>query len=197
MNHCTMMQTSQIQAVIGDAARDGVGGRQYCGIWSLTSKHRPFNVFGNSYAGLIPGEIRGKSPTLNIIDNRTCILSRKADEAYPVEVRAEYRVSEPYHIDHALSFVDRKDVRQKGCTFREVSWCCYMNCPDDPRLHFLSCSEWRRYISPSHGVACNIAPSYLPERELENWPIKSDWREERLDDRPFHWDRYEQSIQLG
>lgn len=186
-----MLQTSEIQTIIGDASRDGVGGRQYCGVWSLTSKHRQFNAFGNSYAGLIPGEIRGRSPVLNMRDDRTCVLSRNADEAYPVEVRAEYRVSEPYYIDHTLSFIDQKDTRQKGCSFREASSCCYMNCPDDPRLHFRSRGEWHHYISPSHGVASNIAPSYIPEGELEDWPIKSDWRDKRLDDRSFHWDRYE------
>ena len=34
-----------------------LGGPQYCGLWSLTSKHRQFNCYGNSYAGLIPGEL--------------------------------------------------------------------------------------------------------------------------------------------
>lgn len=191
MIHCAMLQTSEIQTIIGDADRDGVGGKQYCGVWSLTSKHRVFNAFGNSYAGLIPGEIRGKSPVLNMVADRACVLSRNADEAYPVEVRAEYRVSDPFYIDHTLSFVDKKDMRQKGCDFREVSWCCYMNCPDDPRLHFLAHGEWHPYISPSHGVASNIAPSYIPEGEIEDWPVKSDWRDKPLNDRPFHWDRYE------
>jgi len=150
-----------------------------------------FNAFGNSYAGLISGEIRGKSPTLEIANEKTCVLSRTADEAHPVDVRADYEVTAPYYVDHTLTFVDKQDVRRKGCDFREVSWCCYMNCPQDPRLHFLSGGEWHRYISPSHGVASNIAPSYIPDVGLEDWPIKSDRREQRLDDRPFHWDRYD------
>lgn len=66
MHHCALLQTGEIQAIVGDATRDGVGGPQYCGLWSLTSKHRPFNAFGNSYAVLIPSDIRGKSPTLEI-----------------------------------------------------------------------------------------------------------------------------------
>ena len=117
-------------------------------------------------------------------------------ESYPVDVRAQYTVRAPYYIDHTLTFRDRDDVRTEGCDFREVSWCCYMNCPQDPRLHFLSGGDWHRYISPMHGVAANIAPGYLPEEELEDWPIKSDWIEERRkdphfrQDRPFQWDRY-------
>ena len=187
--NCALLQAGDIQTIVGDASRNGVGGQQYCGLWSLTSKHRQFNAFGNSFAGLIPGEIRGKSPTLEVIDDRTTVLARAADESYPVDVRAEYTVNAPYYVDHTLTFVDEQDLRRDGCDFRETSWCCYMNCPDDPRLHFLSGGQWHRYISPSHGVASNIAPGYIPEHGIEDWPVKSDWRKQRLNDRPFHWDR--------
>ena len=188
MTHCALLQTDEIQVIVGDASRNGVGGQQYCGLWSLTSKHRQFNAFGNSFAGLISGEIRRKSPILKIVDNKTCTLSRKADKLYPVDVCTEYKVSAPYYIDHSLTFADREDVRE-GCDFREVSWCSYMNCPDDSRLHFLSNSQWNRYISPKHGVEANIAPAYIPEHELEDWPVKSDWSKQALNDRPFHWNR--------
>ena len=191
MSHCALLQAGDIQAVVGDASRDGVSGRQYCGLWSLTSRHRPFSAFGNSYAGLLLGEIRGKAPTLDAVDDKTALLVRSADASYPVDVRAEYRLSAPHYVDHTLTFTDREDARKPGCDFREASWCCYMNCPEDPRLHFLSGGEWRRYISPAHGVASNIAPAYLPDEELEDWPLKSDWRPKRLNDRPFHWDRCE------
>ena len=66
--HCALIQAGELQAVVGDASRNGVGGIQYCGVWSLTSVHRVFNAFGNSYAGLIPGEIRGKAPSLRGVD---------------------------------------------------------------------------------------------------------------------------------
>jgi hypothetical protein len=91
MNHCALLQTAELQAVIGDASRNGMGGTQYGGVWSLTSRHRPFNAFGNSYAGLIPGEIRGRAPALHPVDDRSCLLVRQADDSYPVDVRAEVR----------------------------------------------------------------------------------------------------------
>ncbi len=182
MLHCQMLQAGEIQVIVGDASRDGSGGRQYCGLWSLTSKHRVFNAFGNSYAGLLPGEIRGQAPVLECVDDTTCALVRKADEHRPVDVRATYQVVEPYYVDHALTFCDRQDVRGAGCMFREVSWCCYMNSPEDPRIHFLSNGEWFRYISPKHGVGSNIAPAYVPDDELEVRP--------QVDgETPFHWDR--------
>ena len=182
MQHCHLLQTDEIQVIVGDASRDGVGRTQYCGLWSLTSEHRQFNAFGNSYAGLLPGEIRGKAPTLEADDEQTAVLAREADDHYPVEVRAVYQLSPPYCVDHTLSFTDRADVRRPDCGFREVSWCCYMNCPEDSRIHFRSGGDWLRYISPEHGVGSNIAPSYVPDDQLEAWP-------EVEGRRPFHWDR--------
>jgi len=177
-----MFQTEEIQVIIGDASRDGAGGQQYCGIWSLTSKHRVFNAFGNSYAGLLPGELRGKEPTLQVTGTDSAELVRSADERYPVDVCARYVLKSPYIIDHTLTFTDHKDVRGQECDFREVSWCCYINSPEDSRIHFLSAGEWYRYISPQHGIGSNIAPAYISDDQLEHWP-RCEGR------RPFHWDR--------
>ena len=184
MTHCEMIQAGEIQAIIGDASRNGVGGTQYCGVWSLTSVHRAFNAFGNSYAGLIPGVIRGKSPKLRVVDENTVELIRNADSDYPVTSVARYTVQPPYYIEHSLKFVDERDMRGTNCDFREVSWCCYMNSPEDSRIHFLSQGDWFKYISPQHGVGSNIAPAYVPDDALEIWP-SSEGR------RPFHWDRIE------
>jgi len=185
MPHCHLLQTGDIQAIVGDASRCGAGGTQYCGLWSLASKHRVFNAFGNSYAGLLPGEIRGKAPRLDPLDEVSCTLWRKADNERPADVRALYSLTPPHYVDHELVLRDRRDLRAPGCDFREVSWCCYMNSPADPRLHFLSDGEWYRYVSPSHGVASNIAPAYVAHEQLEQWP-------DRGPDRPFHWDRHSQ-----
>ena len=182
MPHCAMFQTDEIQAIVGDASRDGVSGSQYCGLWSLTSVHRPFSAFGNSYAGLLPGEVRGKSPTLEVHDDCSASLVRKADEQRPVDVRAVYRLEAPYYVDHTLTFTDRAPVTAPGADFREVSWCCYMNSPEDIRINFLSSGEWVSYISPLHGVASNIAPSYVRDEDLEVFP---DVEGQRF----FHWDR--------
>jgi len=184
VTHCELMQAGEIQVIVGDASRDGVGGPQYCGLWSLTSKRRVFNAFGNSYAGLIPGAIRGKAPRLEARGERLCALVREADDDYPVDACATYEVGAPHYVDHVLTLTDRADVRGQGCDFREVSWCCYMNCPEDLRLNFLSGGEWLRYISPKHGVGSNIAPSYVPDDALEVWP-------ELEGPRSFHWDRIE------
>lgn len=188
--HCQMIQAGDITAIVGDASRDGVGGTQYCGLWSLTSKHRVFNAFGNSYAGLLPGEIRGKAPTLEIVNDRTVALTRKADAKHQSDCRALYEVKGPHYVDHALTINDKADLKVTGTTtpFREVSWCCYMNSPEETKVRFLSKGEWMSYIPPKHGVGSNIAPSYVPDAELEIFPPRkpiNGYME------PFHWDRIE------
>jgi len=192
--HCTMLQAGEIQAIVGDDARNSVAGPQYSGVWSLTSTHRAFNAFGNSYAGLLPGLIRQRKPALECIDDTCCALVRHGDDDYPVDVQATYKVQAPYYVDHAVTFSDRRDMRSAGCSFREVSWCCYMNCPEDSRLNFLSNGEWFRYMSPRHGIGSNIAPSYVDDADLEVWPERREVVGNMKDSRwkePFHWDRIE------
>lgn len=188
--HCQMIQAGEITAIVGDASRDGVGGKQYCGLWSLTSIHRVFNAFGNSYAGLLPGEIRGQAPKLDVLDEHTIALRRDADEKRASSCVATYRIRAPYYVDHELRFIDRRDGRTPGSPFREVSWCCYMNSPEDSRLNFLSGStpgnpRWWEYMSPKHGVGSNVAPSYVPDEHLEIWPVIP----KDMVNPPFHTDR--------
>lgn len=182
MTHCEMIQAGEIQAVIGDDSRNGPGGPQYCGIWCLTTRTRVFNAFRNAGAGLLPGLIRGKGPRLEVRSETCCALVHDAREEHPVDVEATYTVVPPCYVDHVLRFTDRRDMRVQGGNFREVSWCCYMNCPEDPRINFLSQGEWFAYISPKHGVGSNIAPACVPDEELEVRP-------EVEGRRPFHWDR--------
>src|SRR5688572_28261226 len=112
MTHCEMLQAGEIQAIIGDGDRDGNGGQQYCGVWSLTSKYRPFSAFGNSYAGLLPSDLRGKAPVLQVVDDISCSLTHQANETHRADVRATYRVVSPYYIDHTLTFRDDDAIEE-------------------------------------------------------------------------------------
>ena len=198
--HCHMIQSGEVQAVVGDCSRDGMGGPQYCGLWSLTSKQRQFNCFGNSYAGLIPGDLRGKSVTVEIVDEQTVALVHKADETFASDGRATYRIVGPNCIEHTLTIRDaRSFLSPQG--YREVSWCSYINCPEDPTLHFLSGGEWTSYLSPEHGVGSRIAPSYLGERETlppqdeRRSPFHVDWAPLTFDE-PFYYGRLGQMLLL-
>ncbi len=180
--HSHLIQAGDLQAVVGDGVRNGVGGTQYCGLWSLTSRHRVFNAFGNSFAGLLPGELRGRRTFLEELDATSAVLTREPDRQRQSRTRALYRVEAPFTIHHELTLCDEADLRAPGCSFREVSWCNYMNSPDDPRLHFLADGQWLRYIPPSHGIHSNVAPASVPDDELEKWPNTGEGR-------PFHWHR--------
>lgn len=186
-----MISAGDLTAIIGDAERDGKGGEQYCGVWSLTSKHHVFNAFGNSYAGLLPGELRKKSPVLESFTDTQATLIHEPNDNRPVKAIATYSVSEPYYLDHTLTVTDLSDMRPDGWPYREVSWCCYMNSPEDPRIHFRSQGEWFRHVPPVHGRESNIAPAY--ESNLETLPPQKNdngrWS-------PFHYDRIETRFDL-
>ena len=203
MLHCQMIQAGEIQAIVGDASRDGMGGPHYSGLWSLTSKHYPFNAFGNSFAGLLPSEIRGGGLHLEIVDENEVALTAK-------DVRAVYRIKPPYCIDHELTVTDRQDRRLKAnrpCgpgegEFRESSWCCYMNGPEDRRIHFISNGQWARHLPPKHGQAARIAPTSIPDDQLERFPkVKTNppfywsWADIRFD-QPFYYGRVGPMVML-
>jgi hypothetical protein len=178
--HCTLIQSDELQAIVGDCARNGLGGPQYCGLWSLASKQRQFNCFGNSYAGLLPGELRGRPNTaLQVVDDKTAVLCKPATDQDGSEAKATYRFIGPNCLEHTLAMKDARP-RISSAGYREVSWCSYMNCPEDPRLHFLSNGQMIAYISPEHGVGSRVAPSYVPEQQLEKLPPQD------VDHRPFH-----------
>jgi hypothetical protein len=191
-----MIQSEELQAVVGDCARQGMGGPQYCGLWSLTSKHRQFNCFGNTFAGLLPGELRGRGNTrLRLEDDRAASLYKPATDQDPTEATAMYRFISPQCLEHTLVIRDTRS-RVSALGYREVSWCSYTNCPEDPTLHFLANGQMTAYISPEHGVGSRLAPSYIPEAQLEKLPPQDEkrqpfhvnWAPLRFD-RPFYYGR--------
>jgi hypothetical protein len=178
--HCQLIQSEELQAIVGDCARQGVGGQQYCGLWSLTSRHRQFNCFGNSYAGLLPGELRGRTTTrLRPGDDRFAVLHKPASDQDPTEATATYRFLSPQCLEHTLVIKDSRS-RLSTLGYREVSWCSYMNCPDEPRLHFVANGQMTAYLSPEHGVGSRLAPAYVPDAQLETLPPQDEKRH------PFH-----------
>lgn len=193
MHHCQMIQAGEIQAIIGDGARNGVGGPQYAGVWSLTSLHRSFNIFGNSYAGLLPSEIRGQKVTVESdpANPDTVVLRHAACAKRPSNCEARYTAKAPYYLDHALTINDQRPLFPEDGpgNYREVAWCNYMNSPQDSNLYFLSGGKWWSYMSPKHGYGSNIAPSYIPDSELEILPPQDESSPYR---HPFHVDRIPQ-----
>ena len=107
--HCQLIQSDELQAIVGDCARSGMGGPQYCGLWSLTSKQQQFNCFGNSYAGLLPGELRGRpNTTLQVVDDKTAVLYKPVSDQDSGEAKATYRFIGPNCLEHTLVMKDAR-----------------------------------------------------------------------------------------
>ncbi|MFH1069776.1 MAG: hypothetical protein V1794_09195 [Candidatus Glassbacteria bacterium] len=201
--HCQFIHAGEIEAIVGDAARY----RGHPGIWSLTSKHRNFNIFNNESAGMITGDLRSKRNTvLEYVDDSTSVLKREPTDAFPVKVRMVVRARSPYYLDTELTVRDSVDLETVKSLLgnnpflgneRQVSYNCYVNSPEDIRINFLSGGKWERFIPSEHGgPGSSIAPAYLKDSELEVWPKSDDprfhWykRYEKRFDEPFYYGRF-------
>lgn len=192
--HCALLQSEELQVIVGDCSRNGSGGPQYTGLWSLTHKTRVFNAFGNSYAGLLPGELRGRAGVvLEPGDDRTATLHKPATDQDPTAARATYRLVGPNSLEHTLMIKDGRS-RLSSLGYREVSWCSYMNSPDDVTLHFLSGGKMVSYISPEHGVGSRIGPAFVealepvPPQDEKRSPFHVNWAPLKFD-APFYYGR--------
>ncbi len=169
--HCQLIRAGQIEAIVGD----GAGLRVRPGLWSMASLERQFSIFKNMSSGMLTGEFRSKANTvLEYVDDSTSLLKREPTDDYPVRARLLYRARSPYYLEAELTIHDVVDMiathPQEG-NERQVSYNCYMNSPDDTRIHFLAGGEWVRFIPAVHaGPGTSIAPSYIPDSELEVWP---------------------------
>ena len=197
IRHCQLLRAGEIEAIIGDGSR----ARHHPGIWMLTSAHRPFNIFHNRSAAMLGGGLRGRRPVLEKIDETSCMLKKESTEDDPTEIRVVFRAVAPYYLDYEHTARDTRHRIPEGMTYRSFGWANYTNSPDDSRIHFISNGEWHRYIPEYHGgPGSTIAPSYVPDEELEVWPESDDpafwWykRYEKRFDEPFYYGRFGETV---
>jgi hypothetical protein len=196
--HCWFLRAGEIEAIVGD----GEGQRVRPGIWALSSINYQFSIFKNMSSGMLGGNMRGRHPILEPIDNTSCRLRLEATEREPSRSLATFKVSTPYYFDYTLTFRDTRNHIPEGLTFRSIGWANYINSPDDLRMHFISGGRWIRFIPQVHGgPGSSIAPSYIPDGELEVWPTNfsdpSFWwnrRSEHRFDEPFFYGRLQDMV---
>ncbi|MBW7998247.1 MAG: hypothetical protein FVQ81_17090 [Candidatus Glassbacteria bacterium] len=198
--HCMLLRAGEIEAIIGDGARI----RNHPGLWLLASEHYPFNVIHNKSAAMLGGGLRNREPVLKKIDEFSCALERTSTPDDPSDIRAVYRISEPYYLDYEHNVRDTEDRIGPLLNHRSWGYANYTNSPDDLRIHFLSDGEWFAWTPGEHGGAgSQVVPNYLPKEKLETWPEDhpdpSFWWHKRLDrgfDEPFFYGRFENMVAI-
>jgi len=192
--HCQFLRAGEIEAIVGD----GSGHRVRPGLWALSSLQHQVSIVKNMSSAILGGGMRSKTPELEKIDETSCVLKMKATENDPSDIQAVFSVKEPYYLDYVLHTKDTKNRIPKGLNFRSIGWANYMESPEDLRIHFLSGGEWYSFVPEVHGgPGSSIAPSFIPDSELEVWPKNYDdpsfwWyqRNERKFDEPFFYGRF-------
>lgn len=159
----------ELACVFGDCTNHGAGKSQYSGIWSLTSLHQIHSAFVSSYAGAVFSHHRYENP------HEPCPVRLYRTGEYKVEfrrnnttleTRCSYELREPYYIDCLVTI---RPLQDPGVHPLRFSWCCYINSPEDPDIHFISEEgSWFRAHSPRHGqdaTYCPISVEPLAEKE--------------------------------
>ena len=157
---------------IGGTADHGAGRREYSGLWSLTSVHQPHSAFVGSYAGLIFGHHRsenGRQPPVNVERTGPTEVTMQRSMG-GLNTKGVYRLTPPNYIDYEVTTEATESI-----DFPHLSWCCYMNSPEDGDIRFRLDGRWVTGHSPKHGIEATYCPKSLVDiREELNWyPLES------------------------
>lgn len=185
MAHCDLFKAGEIACIIGDDADHGSHSTQYSGLWTLISDYERHSAFVPAYAGCIADEHRRTQPKFERLSELEAELYHAPTKEHPSESWGRFRLVEPHYIDYEFRFVDKEDLRQPDCDFRELVWCSYINSPEDPHIHFISDGKWAHILSPKHGVQSCYGPACLKPEQLERLPVEEYKKAGRS--LPFRW----------
>ena len=174
---CTLIKAGDLSAIVGDDTPRGPGGRQYSGLWSLIHVDCQCNPFQGANSGLLAGPHRGSGPALELIDETSARLVRSPWVKRPYrETRGTYTLTPPHYVDYTYEVEYRTDVKfEKDSEFH--GWCCYMNSPMDPSIHFIEDNIWTTLMPVVHGEAAMVFPSGLSDaRRLESEKVTGEAR---------------------
>ncbi len=150
-----LVKCGELAAIIGRLTH-----RQMIGIWYLTSAQDGNTAVAGKSAILTGGACRNRCSRVEQPDERTVVVTREADESTGFLYHENrYELKEPYYIDltHTVTAKEGHDS-QLPCV---VSWCCYMNSPEERGIHFLERGRWGYHFNPVHGQAAMLFPSAL------------------------------------
>jgi hypothetical protein len=165
MTHGTFT-VGDITAVIGDNSAAGAHRAGYNGVWKLTHKTEPANLFVPAVAGLnfehiFDGDKRDSDGTRKVFfEPRHAPMTFKklsAVEAelhqpptptFHLESRTRFKLSAPHYIDMTFRCTPTQHVFAHG--YIGLFWASYINAPDDRSIYFKSGGLWQQLCSQRH-----------------------------------------------
>ncbi len=155
-----------LTAIIGDnSAADGHRAG-YNGLWSLTHRTEPTNVFVPNVAGLnhehifdgdkhdtdesgkIFFEPRHAPMTFRKLSDVEAELHQPPTPTFHLESWTRFKLVEPHYVDFHFRCMARQHVFRHG--YIGLFWASYINAPDDKSMYFRSGRLWQQLCTQRH-----------------------------------------------
>jgi hypothetical protein len=161
-----------ITAIIGDNDAKGDHRAGYNGIWSLTHKTEPTNVFVPIVSGMNlehifdgetldpPGssdlffEPRKAKMTFKKVSDAVAELHQPATPTFKLESTTRFTLREPDAIDFHFTFKATQHVFKRG--YLGLFWANYINAPEDKSMYVRGKNLWLQHCTPAHNAMSTI-----------------------------------------
>lgn len=161
-----------ITAIIGDNDAKGEHRAGYNGIWSLTHKTDPADLFVPIVAGmnfehifdgetLDPGgesdiffEPRKAKMTFKKVNATTAELRQEATPTFKLESTTRFALREPDAIDFHFRFKATQHVFKRG--YLGLFWASYINAPEDKSMYLRGKNLWLQHCTPAHNSVSTV-----------------------------------------
>jgi hypothetical protein len=165
MGHATF-RAGDLTAVIGDNASDGQHRAGYNGLWSLTHRDEPTNLFVPAVAGLnlehiINGEDfdrddnrriffepRNAPMTFRRLSDTEAELHQPPTPTFHLESWTRFALLAPHYVDMHFRCQARQHVFRFGTI--ALFWASYINAPDDRSMYFRHGRVWQQLCTQAH-----------------------------------------------
>lgn len=165
MGHATF-RAGDLTAVIGDNAAAGEHRAGYNGLWSLTHRSEPTNLFVPAVAGLnfehifdghqrdrgnartIFFEPRNAPMTFRRVSDTEAELHQPPTPTFRLESWTRFTLVAPHYVDMHVRFRPTRHVFQHG--YIGLFWASYINAPDDKSMYFRQGRLWHQLCTQRH-----------------------------------------------
>lgn len=159
-------RVGDLTAVIGDNSREGEHRAGYNGLWSLTHRREPTNLFVPTVAGLnfehifdgdkfdrdgsrsIFFEPRNAPMEFRKISDTEAELHQPPTPTFHLESWTRFTLSPPHAIDMHFRFRATQHVFAHG--YIGLFWASYMNGPADKSIYFRQANLWQQLCTQKH-----------------------------------------------
>src|SRR5262249_30896829 len=159
-------KVGDLPAVVGDNAAAGEHRAGYNGVWSLTHKTEPANLFVPAVAGLnfehifdgdkhdsddsrkIFFEPRNAPMTFKKLSDSEAELYQAPTPTFHLESWTRFSLVAPHYLDFSLRCVATQHAFANN--WIGLFWASYLNAPEDRSIYFRNGSQWQQLCSQQH-----------------------------------------------